>query len=376
MCQFSIGDEVIHANLGKGVVRKLAREDGKVLFEFIRLEKEHRIGAGRRRLAPVTYNRWVYPSTLARRISSTTARLIHDEDSEDEDNDTPEDDESVDERQPESSSAASAGRKRDATDRDEQLDADLGERPKLSAHERSRAKKLKAGGGPTRARLGAAGLRKTPVSKVVPERRCKEFNEPVDQGFFVTCGKIKCAPCGEFKYNKWSTLSTHVKSVKHQENLAKWKARTCSDTMKKYDIAAYYAAHPDESMGSLDADELLFRYRLTEAFLGNGLPLSKADGMRNLFRRTGHASTNSSHLACFIPQIEKSEIDLLLSEIKGQYVSTSFDGTTRLGEAVNMVNRWCSASFHLVQRLTMFRTVEKHMDHRQLARLIGNIYLL
>ena len=57
--------------------------------------------------------------------------------------------------------------------------------------------------------------------------------------------------------------------------------------------------------------------------------------------------------------------------MEGEWISSSFDGTTRLGEAVNMVNRWCSADFRLQKRLTMFKTLIKHMDHKQLARLIG-----
>ena len=36
-----------------------------------------------------------------------------------------------------------------------------------------------------------------------------------------------------------------------------------------------------------------------------------------------------------------------------------------------MVNRWCTADFHLKKRLSMFKTVLKQMDHKELARLIG-----
>lgn len=66
--------------------------------------------------------------------------------------------------------------------------------------------------------------------------------------------------------------------------------RCADDLLKKQDIAAYYEKHADESMASVQGDEVLYRYRVTESFLANGVPVSKADGMRNLLRRSGYAS--------------------------------------------------------------------------------------
>ena len=121
----------------------------------------------------------------------------------------------------------------------------------------------------------------------------------------------------------------------------------------------------------MNPDEMVYRSRVVEAFLGNGIPLEKTNGCRFLLQRSGNASTDAAHLKHFIPKIESSEKNKLTQEMEGEYVSSSFDGTSRLGEAVNMVNRWCTADFHLEKRLTMFKTVLKHMDHKELARLIG-----
>eukprot|EP00326_Haptolina_ericina_P017281 CAMPEP_0181196834 /NCGR_PEP_ID=MMETSP1096-20121128/15689_1 /TAXON_ID=156174 ORGANISM="Chrysochromulina ericina, Strain CCMP281" /NCGR_SAMPLE_ID=MMETSP1096 /ASSEMBLY_ACC=CAM_ASM_000453 /LENGTH=115 /DNA_ID=CAMNT_0023286645 /DNA_START=140 /DNA_END=486 /DNA_ORIENTATION=- len=56
-------------------------------------------------------------------------------------------------------------------------------------------------------------------------------------------------------------------------------------------------------------------------------------------------------------------------------VSLSFDGTTRLGEALNIVARYCSADFTLEQRLVRFVTVAQHMDAAGLAGLISRVIL-
>eukprot|EP00967_Tisochrysis_lutea_P016461 scaffold18545_cov32-Tisochrysis_lutea.AAC.2 len=41
-------------------------------------------------------------------------------------------------------------------------------------------------------------------------------------------------------------------------------------------------------------------------------------------------------------------------EIANQNFSISFDGTTRLGEALNVTGRWCTSNFELVKRLLAF----------------------
>ncbi|KAL1499912.1 hypothetical protein AB1Y20_012594 [Prymnesium parvum] len=337
----------------------------KVLFEFSRYEKESRSGSGRRKLMWVKYNRWVELASLTK-VSAVAVDA--DEDSDDEDVDSP---------SPDARRTSPRLNKRARTVEDvepcdvnavEEIEVTLGPRAALSSHERDRKvpKKPEA-----KERIGACGKRKTPSSKISPAERCREFNTPVDQSFIVSMGKIKCAACAEVKHNKWSTLNSHVLTSKHKEKLEKWKKRANEDAAKKEDLAQYYERHPDEAMASVDGDEALYRLRVTESFLANGVPLERADGMRNLLRRSGFACTSASHLKAFIPKVELDELTLLLKELKGQSISTAFDGTTRLGEAINMVNRWCSADFQLQQRLTMFRTVEKHMDNRRLARLIG-----
>lgn len=346
-----------HTVLGKGKLKKLARElDGKVLFEFRRFEKECRRGAGRRKMMWCTYNRWVAPESLKQVEELAVEDAESMVDFSDGDNDqvdarcqSPAHHKKLNKRarinEDVARAAAHSSTPSSAVQVEEEEIAEvLGQRPKLAAHEHARKLKKKAEAAP-QCRLGRSGQRKTPESRVTPEARCKEFNEPNDQSLFVSTGRIKCAACAEVRHNKWSSLLTHVNSSKHKGNLAKWQRRKADDAIKKQDIAAYYAENIDEQMSSVDGDEMLFRYRVSESFLRNGLPLSKVDGMRTLLQRSGYSLTNSSHLRAFIPKIEKDEVSLLAKELHGQSISTAFDGTTRLGEAVNMVNRWCTAGF-------------------------------
>ena len=88
----------------------------------------------------------------------------------------------------------------------------------------------------------------------------------------------------------------------------------------------------------------------------SGIPLAKADHLRNLLERGGESSTHSSHLAVDIPKIEGREFQKLRSELRGQHMSLQFDGTGRLGEAVNAVVRFVPEDFTLQHRLVMFRS--------------------
>lgn len=62
--------------------------------------------------------------------------------------------------------------------------------------------------------------------------------------------------------------------------------------------------------------------------------------LRKLLEREGHAlSDRSSMPALYIPQIEQREIDRVVKELHGHHFAVIFDGTTRLGEAINIVTR-------------------------------------
>ena len=207
--------------------------------------------------------------------------------------------------------------------------------------------------------------RVTPESKVPLERRVTEFP---DTSLAIVMGRLRCVCCKYDCPNIWSTISTHMKRPKHTENYKAWLLRKEDDRDLKESLVDYYKDHPDEANACVqNPDQMVFRYRTTESFLGAGIALNVCDIMRPLLERGGIALTDSSHLKVYVPKIEKAELELLNKELAEQYVGVAFDGTTRLGEAINTCARWCDSTFELQRRLIDFTTMEKHLSGKELA---------
>ena len=231
------------------------------------------------------------------------------------------------------------------------------ELPARAEHERKRVLPQKALAQSRR----HAGEYKTKESHVLLETRCEQFK---DNTLIISNGpdgrKLYCRACKKTLRNVWSILEDHCK--RHKSAILEFQARVEDDADLKADLLAYYQEHSDEKGSSIDPDEMVFRYRTTETFLASGTPLSVCDLFRPLLQRAGFALTDHSHLKVLIPKIESKQTVLLKSELAEQYISVVFDGTTRLGEAINVVARWCTSDFRLVNRLLDFTTLEKHVD--------------
>lgn len=139
------------------------------------------------------------------------------------------------------------------------------------------------------------------------------------------------------------------------------------------DLESYFKEHPTEVMSTINGDEMVYRYRVVQVFLAAGVELSKVDDFRPLLQRSGYSLTSSSHLTYFIPKIHEGEMKLLRTETSDQYLGVAFDGTTRLGEAINVTGRWCNARFELVKRLLDFTTLAKHVNSVDLAAHLGDV---
>ena len=217
-----------------------------------------------------------------------------------------------------------------------------------------------------------AGTYKTAESKVWLETRLQQF--PNDT-LIITKGpdgmKLWCRACKDTVFNKHSSIADHCR--RHKAAVAAFLARKDDDAALKEDLFEYYRINPDERQGSVDPDAMVFRYRTVETFLASGTPLSVCDIFRPLLERAGFALTDSSNLTFYIPQIESKQIQLVKTALEGQYLSIQFDGTTRLGEAINVVAKWCSSDFKLVKRLLDFHTLEKHVDAPGLCSHINDL---
>jgi hypothetical protein len=76
-----------------------------------------------------------------------------------------------------------------------------------------------------------------------------------------------------------------------------------------------------------------------------------------------------------IPAILKKEDDLIGKEILGQFISAQFDSTSRLGDAMNVVVRFCTADFVLTTRLTLFITLLAAANGNDTAAVLGRHFL-
>lgn len=135
-------------------------------------------------------------------------------------------------------------------------------------------------------------------------------------------------------------------------------------------------SNPQEVGSGLPPETILFRWTVVNAFLRSGIALSKVDELREVFELGGHPLTHSSHLKMFIPKILQKEISRVQCEMLNQYFCISFDGTTRMGEAVNICARFVPPDFTAVNtRLLSLVTTAKHMNGVALFRHISSILM-
>ena len=84
-------------------------------------------------------------------------------------------------------------------------------------------------------------------------------------------------------------------------------------------------------------DAHVYRVRVVKQFLKSGIPMSKIDNVRSLLEEGSHRLTYSSHLSEYTPLIHSEEKKRIKYEIKDHDVSVIFDGSTCLGEALEIV---------------------------------------
>ena len=322
---FAVGNQVLHDLLGEAIVRKLARDDDpekKLSIEWSRPAKS-------KKDAPHIFNRWVLPSSL-KKIRTSPQQ--------------------------------GGGDQGTPRERQEGL---FGKLPDLAAHERERAAKMKLPEGP-RGRQVAA--RTTKESKVPISQRLREF---VDQGLVDSAGMLYCVPCKETLPNIKNSINDHVTRNKHITHLKQYLEKGGDDGEVKELLSDHFDSHPDQSGTRTSAEAQLFRYRTVETFISSGTPIDRVDQFKSLLERSGIALTDCSNLRqLYIPRIQERELGCLKQEVSEQFLGIHFDGTTRLGEAINMIGRWCSSTFEIQQRLIAFVTTDKHCDAPQLASLL------
>lgn len=191
-------------------------------------------------------------------------------------------------------------------------------------------------------------------------------------------GQLFCSCCAHTLPNIRSSIAIHIRSKKHKDGVLKLESATAEGKKLSSDLADYFLSHPEEHMASLPTEVHVFRFNVTEAFLSSGTPLERLPFFRSLLEGGGNLSlTDQSHLREYIPKIELRELHRVKQELsEAQFFSIAFDGTTRLGEAINVVARYCTKAFKLQTRLMRFITTKMHTNHQELAAIISRIVCL
>lgn len=238
------------------------------------------------------------------------------------------------------------------------------------AIERPRAPKLKPASKGERTSSASTGEKKE--STATCRSRIKEFP---DAGFDVLNGLLWCSCCKTIVSAKHSSVKQHIATKKHADAAEARKRREQSDNFVIDDIGKFFRDHPEVVGSTVQVEEQHYRYRITESFLAAGIELTKADLLRPLLQRANFSSTHSSHLRSFVPLIEKHEVGRVSEELRGQLISVAYDGTRRIGEAINITARFCSIEFTLATRLICLVTAAKSYDAADLVQLINMVLL-
>lgn len=240
--------------------------------------------------------------------------------------------------------------------------------PVLAEMERVRSKKRKAPEGP---RGRSVGGRKTKETTVSIAQRLKEFP---DQSLKESAGKIFCVACKEEQPNLKESLKRHVDSSKHKSRLVRLEQSSAHLTDLSHDLVEYFKSNPGLKGSSLESKKHSYRFRVTQTFLLSGTPLHRLDFFKPILELAELSVGTSSDLAAeYIPLIEMREFKLLKSEVCGQYLGIAFDGTSRLGEAVNITGRFCTSNFKLEKRLLRFVTSKLHLKANEFAAIITRV---
>lgn len=109
--------------------------------------------------------------------------------------------------------------------------------------------------------------------------------------------------------------------------------------------------------------------------MGSGTPLQRLKYFRELIEHGSGPLTDHSHLrATYIPMIESEQVAKVKSELSSvPALSIQFDGTTRLGEAIVCVGRFCTNDFRIIYRVLMLKTTQKHVKGPELAAIITQL---
>ena len=237
--------------------------------------------------------------------------------------------------------------------------------PRLSDLSRKRKVVLNP---PPKGKRSARRTSKTTVN-IKPDQRVKEYP---GEHFTVSNAKLFCEACREVLNMKKSSINNHIQSAKHKDRVARLRQKekrnqTIVQALQRFNESN----HPRGE--TLPIEHQAYRVKVVRTFLGAAVPLNKLDKFRNLLEESAFSLSDRRHMSDHIPFILAEERAMLKRELTNKHVSVTFDGTTRLGEAMAVVVRYVSDEWTLEQRVVKLQMLAKSMKGEEVARELIHI---
>ena len=169
---------------------------------------------------------------------------------------------------------------------------------------------------------------------ITPTQRVSEFP---GEFFCVSNKKLFCGACREELSLKKGVIANHVRSAKHAMGKSKRMRKEATERdITDALLVSDKATHPVGE--TLPVDHHVYG---ESCQLKAAVPLSKLDDFRELLEEHAFSLTDRRHMSDLVPFILSQEVTQVTEEMFDQPVSVIFDGTTRLGEALAIVIRFC-----------------------------------
>ena len=110
--------------------------------------------------------------------------------------------------------------------------------------------------------------------------------------------------------------------------------------------------------------------KVVQVLLKAGIPLVKADCLRELLEDDSASLTSATNLSQLLPF---NEFATLKGEVQGRPVSIIFDGTTHVCEAMVIVLRFVDDQWTIQQRVCSLKLLAKSLSGEEVAQQIVSV---
>lgn len=254
---------------------------------------------------------------------------------------------------------------------DERIEGLASPPPRAEIERQRKVRRLKSATNLKRGRRSKMGTRVTKEPKVDPSDRVLQFP---NHSLRISNGKLFCNCCTTELSLRKISVRQHVIGKQHLHRLEEWIRKSARQEATVELLTEERNKNPDERGGCLSPELQEFRFATVRTAMGVGIPLEKIDGgLGSLLNRAGLKVGSASDLRGYIPLVRNAELELLKRELKDEWMCVVFDGTTRLGEVIAVVVRYCTEDFNLKYRLIALTTTETHTSGASLSGLLCRI---